>query len=536
MNALTPINLHKVYIEVANQSLRVNFFFPAVIALAFGFLSSTSYATVVGNGTAASCTDAALNQAIANGGTITFKCGGSAKTITLGSEKLITVNTIIDGGNKVTISGSGNKRLFKVNPSTSFSVKNLTLTNGYATGPGGAIHAASWPDTKVYVTNCKFINNVAKKPGESGGGAIVSSGGYLTVSKSTFTGNKAGVGGAIRVVQSNLTVNSSTFTGNKATEPTLGDGGAIHIDGGKTDNGKILIQNSVFKSNSASNYGGAVFNNILNNNTTYIANSTFSGNMVGAGGVNGQGGAIWSTGEARKGGQWISNVNNTKLTLSNCTVSGNTASKMGGGIFIARHLIGTIIDRSTFSGNTSLTSMGGGIVQAENGNLTMVNSTITNNKAIGQYSMGGGIYIGKSANAYLTNVTISDNLANWQGGGIFGQKNVTLKNSILANNVALNGGNSWNIKHNCFEPMSNGGHNLQYPDPTDADCTVGILIADPLLGSLRNNGGANFTRALLNGSAASRNGANCPKIDQRGISRSLPAGTWCDVGAYEAPF
>ena len=45
--------------------------------------SVASPTTVIGNGTPASCTSAAVVAAVANGGVITFNCGANPLTITL---------------------------------------------------------------------------------------------------------------------------------------------------------------------------------------------------------------------------------------------------------------------------------------------------------------------------------------------------------------------------------------------------------------------------------------------------------------------
>jgi hypothetical protein len=112
-----------------------------------------------------------------------------------------------------------------------------------------------------------------------------------------------------------------------------------------------------------------------------------------------------------------------------------------------------------------------------------------------------------------------------------------LKNTIVANNTANNGGFNWNITHNCFNQMTNGGSNLQFPgrntnSSQDVDCTPGILTADPKLDVFKNNGGLTLTRALLAGSAATGRGSGCPSTDQRGVSRPSS----CDLGAFEAKF
>ena len=51
---------------------------------------STQAAGVVGTGTAASCTETALKNAVAGGGAVTFNCGANSVTITLISPLDIT--------------------------------------------------------------------------------------------------------------------------------------------------------------------------------------------------------------------------------------------------------------------------------------------------------------------------------------------------------------------------------------------------------------------------------------------------------------
>lgn len=68
---------------------------------------------VVGNGTAGSCTEAALETALSGGGLVTFNCGGP-KTIVLTSQKTITADTIINGVGVIKLSGGGTTRLFDV--------------------------------------------------------------------------------------------------------------------------------------------------------------------------------------------------------------------------------------------------------------------------------------------------------------------------------------------------------------------------------------------------------------------------------------
>ena len=63
--------------------------------------------TVIGTGTAASCTFSALKTAVGQGGIITFDCGSAAVTIAVTATMNLptTKDTVIDGGNKITLDG-----------------------------------------------------------------------------------------------------------------------------------------------------------------------------------------------------------------------------------------------------------------------------------------------------------------------------------------------------------------------------------------------------------------------------------------------
>src|SRR5207245_7919584 len=83
--------------------------FLALLFLAVLGASSSALACVVGTGTSASCTEAALDACLPGGssfnGTVTFNCGGAA-TVTVTSQKTISADTTIDGAGVITISGS----------------------------------------------------------------------------------------------------------------------------------------------------------------------------------------------------------------------------------------------------------------------------------------------------------------------------------------------------------------------------------------------------------------------------------------------
>ena len=76
--------------------------------------------TVIGTGTAASCTFAALNAAVTKGGVITFNCGSGAVTIPITATMNLPTNknTVIDGGNKITLDGGHAVQILNFNSAT----------------------------------------------------------------------------------------------------------------------------------------------------------------------------------------------------------------------------------------------------------------------------------------------------------------------------------------------------------------------------------------------------------------------------------
>ncbi|MFN6465884.1 MAG: DUF4347 domain-containing protein [Nostoc sp. DedVER02] len=125
--------------------------------------------------------------------------------------------------------------------------------------------------------------------------------------------------------------------------------------------------------------------------------------------------------------------NNTILSLTNSTVSNNTASQNGGGIVNSGVLS---LTNSTVSGNTT-SQNGGGIVNSNAGILSLNNSSVSGNTASGS---GGGIYNYQSASVSLNNSSVSGNSASQGGGGIYNGNILNLNNSTVSDNQASFGG------------------------------------------------------------------------------------------------
>ncbi|MFI5455452.1 MAG: choice-of-anchor Q domain-containing protein [Isosphaerales bacterium] len=235
------------------------------------------------------------------------------------------------------------------------------------------------------------------------------------------------------------------------------------------------------------------------------------------------------------------------LTVTNCTLSGNSAD-YGGGIDNE----GTMtVTNCTLSDNSTSFEGGGGIYN--DGTMTVTNSTLSGNSASWVGGGGGGI-INQGA-LTITNCTLSDNSAPLQGGAIYNVGGtLTVTNSTLSGNSAGEGGGIDNNQGTATLANTIIAGNTA-PTGPDVDGTVtslgynlvgnksggsGFVAADllnvnPLLGPLQNNGGPTQSMALLPGSPAIDAGsvALIPSgitTDQRGASRDVDG---VDIGAFE---
>ncbi|WP_234572344.1 T9SS type A sorting domain-containing protein [Rhodohalobacter sp. 614A] len=252
--------------------------------------------------------------------------------------------------------------------------------------------------------------------------------------------------------------------------------------------------------------------------------------------------------------------NKGNLTLLESVITAN-AGTYGGGIANESSLL---IENSIISNNTG--GNGAGIYN-DNGNLTIRNSAIIDNKANNSGSSnGGGITNRDEAILTIENSTISRNLAEGSGGGIssYLYSTVTIKNSTLTGNssgYSLGGasldtdrttitiynsviGNSQEGDECVLE--RNDGLTISYSLNEDGTCfeggSNGNLTGDPGLADLADNGGLTPTHALLPdsplidaGDPSTSSGGfltngNGP-IDQAGNSRFT--GAAIDIGAYE---
>jgi hypothetical protein len=258
---------------------------------------------VIGNGSPAGCTSAAVVRAVAAGGIITFDCGPAPVTIVMRQTATVPKTrrrVVLDGGGRVTLSGGGKRRILLsdtcagtwstddcVNqPDPQVVVQNITFADGYdgahqatctANVPrcwyggvdgGGAVYAEGGQFKAV---NTTFLDNRCYAFGpDLGGGAIRALAQYqnrpVYITNDTFRGGRCSNGGALSSISVQWDIFNSQFVDNRAIgwganpashgTPGGGSGGAVYLDG-KDDN--VLIAGTVMNDNSAREGGGAVF-------------------------------------------------------------------------------------------------------------------------------------------------------------------------------------------------------------------------------------------------------------------------------------
>jgi hypothetical protein len=331
-----------------------------------GMPVDTSQSTVIGDGSAASCTFAALNTAVKAGGIITFNCGAAPTTIAITATMNlpITKDTVIDGGGKITLDGGGSVGILRFDSpnfqalETRVTVQHIAFAHGkvagsmpiptapapcsqgFNDGEGGAIYVR---DGNLTVIDALFTNNSAAPTGpDVGGGAIRMLGskhGILVVG-STFRNNAAANGAAIGCLFSELDLYNSVFDSNMATghdannnDPTMcsamnngqneigsgGNGGSVYSDGASTTANpvNVILCGDKIVNNAAGTkaFGGGLF--FTSNNfggTLSIADTAMSGN-TGGHWTSVQSGTVTNAGTAV-------GTNAKSITITNSTLQG----------------------------------------------------------------------------------------------------------------------------------------------------------------------------------------------------------------------
>ena len=452
-------------------------------------------------------------------------------------------------------------------------------------GAGGAGGAGGMGNIGSAANN----NNDPAGTGGNGGSGGYGGGGGGSAGGGLYDGS---IGAAL--------LTASTLTSNRAAAGTAGTGGAggagfaghvggagssiVCSNGGDGGNGGVAGPAGTGGGGNQAQGGGAAAaaGSVLTLDSSTVDDNSVSGGPSGGGGSGGSGGAggddggassYCSEGNGGDGGagstggrsgsmqaavSWGGGIASAgQLTLTNSTISGNTAHNIGAGVGGAGGAGGTggaggagNVQGDGGSGGAGgdgqpgVSGQGGDLFNA--GTLAVTNSTLNDGTALAGSSSAGGAggaaggvsALGKSLPGQPGSAgaagAAGPATGAAQGGIVYRQTGSGLR---IANSLVAKGSSAA-----CAGPgtSSDLGNNLEYAGG-EGSCGFSLAsdrLGDPRLLPLADNGGPTRTAALDTGSAAIA--AGNPLVcqgnpvagrDQRGFSR--PVGS-CDIGAYDS--
>lgn len=300
------------------------------------------------------------------------------------SDQAIKVNggTLdIQGG---ALRNSSGKRIVLVESGT------LTMEGGYIVGGGSQGN----PGGGIYVTN-----------------------GTLNISGGVVAANRGNSGGGIFVNSGTLNISGGAVAGNEVINGHSDNGGGIYVNSGTLNLSGGYVTNN-YKECGCNDCRNDV-NNTHGGGGIALANSSV---------MNMTGGYVTGNYSGLAGGGIYAGFfgHNVRFTMSGGTIAGNCAELgEGGGLRIAGGTNGVIQATNKVYITNNITNSnndwgGGGIFVQEKGNLSIVNSLITNNSAGG---FGGGVGACPTGETLVVNqdgAAIYENRAsgtNMSGGG-----------------------------------------------------------------------------------------------------------------------
>ena len=252
--------------------------------------------------------------------------------------------------------------------------------------------------------------------GNPGGGIYVTSG-TLNISGGVVAANRGNSGGGIYVNSGELNISGGAVAGNEVINGHSDNGGGIYVNSGTLNLSGGYVTN---------NYKACDCNDCRND----VNNTHGGGGIALANGsvMNMTGGYVTGNYSGLAGGGIYAGFfgHNVRFTMSGGTIAGNCAELgEGGGLRIAGGTNGVIQATNKVYITNNITNSnndwgGGGIFVQEKGNLSIVNSLITNNSAGG---FGGGVGACPTGETLLVNqdgAAIYENRAsgtNMSGGG-----------------------------------------------------------------------------------------------------------------------
>lgn len=349
--------------------------------------------------------------------------------------------------------------IYDENDNSSYS----TYTAGAITGGvggndcGGGIHVAGNGTVTMnggIITNCKVSES---QQYALGGGIYLAKNSSFTMSDGAISGNTAkssvssngqGSGGGVYVApNSTFSMTGGVFSSNKA-EGANANGGAVFSQG------TFTAENAVFSGNTSAHWTGGIVgkvtlkNCVLVDNQTGTVDGSYGGALSGGGNIEA---CIISHNSAQGEGGGVYLNEDTEIKTS--YIQYNTAGSGGGGISVAAKSSNngkTIkINASYVRNNTAGTenadkSGGGGIKLGNNNVMTLTDTEVSQNSALGSEVYGGGVYNDNGELTIEGDTKIVENVNKGStkslGGGVFTGRNTIVTGGEIQKNTAKQGG------------------------------------------------------------------------------------------------
>lgn len=335
-------------------------------------------------------------------GTYALTIAGDGEDLAATGDLDLTDSVIIrgDGAATTTIDGGGDgpgntttDRVLDMFGKIDVSLQSLTITNGDVNGSGGGVRTGNLDPDGVVLT----ILDVVVEDNDAtvdGGGLNAGNSAVVTILDSTFTGNGGADGGAMELNEASVRIERTDIDDNQATS----DGGGIYNNESTVE----VVDGSISDNTAGSDGGGAYVDYAAQT----VHGTTMDGNTAGE-----DGGAV--------DGEY------SAIELTDVSLDGNRAESDGG--TLAQEYSVMVVTDSPIdnSGLTHDSSMDGGAVMVDYGNLELVRSPIsdTTNTTTADGIEGGAVFAYESnllmVDSPITRTTSSGMTSTSYGGALY---------------------------------------------------------------------------------------------------------------------
>lgn len=319
-------------------------------------------------------------------------------------------------------------------------------------------------------------------------GTLTMSGGYIVGG-----GSQGNPGGGIYVTNGTLNISGGVVAANRGNS-----GGGIYVNSGELNiSGGAVAGNEVI--NGHSDNGGGIY---VNSGTLNLSGGYVTNNYKECG-CNDCRNDVNNT----HGGGGIALANSSVMNMTGGYVTGNYSGLAGGGIYAGffGHNVGFTMSGGTIAGNCAEYGEGGGlrIAGGTNGVIQATNKVyITNNITNSNNDWGGGgIFVQEKGNLSIVNSLITNNSAGGFGGGVgacpTGETLIVNKDGAAIYGNEASGTN-----------MSGGGNNKTYDSTLAQTSEVFTRNGYADYFCVRAKDGANGPISLVTGLMAGGGAAN----------------------------